>query len=131
MNAQPKTRVLLVDDQPLFLRTIRALLASYSDLEVVGEAQDGQEAVESVRRLLPTVVLMDIHLQRTMDGIRATRLITSQYPGVAVLGLSYDTRDYVMSAMQEAGAFEVLAKDDIADHLRDAIQRAAASMSDE
>ena len=131
MSAQPTIRVLLVDDQPLFLRTIRALLASYSDLEVVGEAQDGQEAVESVRRLLPAVVLMDIHLQRMMDGIEATRLISSEYPDVAILGLSNDTRQYVVSAMQEAGAFEVLRKEQPADEVYTAIQRAIASMSDE
>lgn len=54
-------------------------------------------------QLQPAVVLMDIHLRQTMDGITATRLIKAQYPGVAILGLSWDTREYVVSAMQQAG----------------------------
>jgi DNA-binding NarL/FixJ family response regulator len=74
---------------------------------------------------------MDIHLQRMMDGIAATRLITSQNPRVAVLGLSCDTRQYVVSAMQQAGAFEVLAKEQPAGDLYIAIQRASAAISDE
>ena len=130
MSTHP-IRVLVVDDQPLFLRTMRGLLDSYSDVEVVGVAGSGEEAIESVRRLRPSVVLMDIHLRRPMDGIAATRVIAKQCPDVAVLGLSYDRKDYVVSAMQEAGAFEVLAKDNIADLLHDAIRRAVASMSDD
>ena len=70
----PSIRVFLVDDHPLFRQTMRSLLAPYSNVELVGEASDGYEAVESVRRLQPSVVLMDIHLQRMMDGIMATRL---------------------------------------------------------
>jgi DNA-binding NarL/FixJ family response regulator len=68
MAAQSKIRVLLVDDHLMFRETMRSLLSCYSDLEVVGEASDGQEAVESVGQLQPAVVLMDINL-RKMDGI--------------------------------------------------------------
>jgi DNA-binding NarL/FixJ family response regulator len=127
----PCIRVLLVDDHALFRQTLRSLLTPYPNLDLVGEASDGQEAVENVARLQPSVVLMDIHLHRMMDGIAATRLITSQNPGVAVLGLSCDTRDYVVSAMRQAGAFEVLGKEQTADEVYGAIQRASASMSDE
>ena len=70
---------------------------------------------------------MDIHLHRTMDGIAATRLIKSQYSDVAVLGLSNETRDYVSIAMKEAGASEVLVKDQLGDQLRDALVRAVAA----
>jgi DNA-binding NarL/FixJ family response regulator len=131
MDVHPKIRVLLVDDHPLFRDTMCSRLAAYPNLKVVGQASNGHEALECVRRLEPSVVLMDIHLQRLMDGIAATRLITSQNPGVAVLGLSCDTRQYVISAMQQAGAFEVLAKEQPADEVYGAIQRASASMSDE
>ena len=131
MATAPRIRVFLVDDHSLFRQTMRSLLAPYSNVELVGEASDGYEAVESVRRLQPSVVLMDIHLQRMMDGITATRLITTQNPRVAVLGLSCDTRQYVVTAMHQAGAFEVLAKEQSVDDVYGAIQRASASVSDE
>ena len=105
MTKAARIRVLLVDDHPLFRQTLRSLLAPYRNLELVGEASDGHEAVESVARLQPAVVVMDIHLQRMMDGIGATHLITSQNPGVAVVGLSCDTRQYVVSAMQASRGF--------------------------
>jgi DNA-binding NarL/FixJ family response regulator len=124
--AQSKIRVLLVDDHPMFRDTMRELLAAYPDLEVVGEASDGHEAVETVGRLRPTVVLMDINMQK-MDGITAARLITSQSPYVAILGLSCDTRQYVVYAMEKAGAFEVLIKGRSGDDVYKAIQRAVMS----
>jgi DNA-binding NarL/FixJ family response regulator len=129
MAAQSKIRVLLVDDHLMFRETMRSLLSRYSDLEVVGEASDGQEAVESVGQLQPAVVLMDINL-RKMDGITAARLITSQYPHVAILGLTFDTRDYFVYAMEKAGALEVLTKGQSGDEVYGAIKRSVASMSD-
>jgi DNA-binding NarL/FixJ family response regulator len=84
-----------------------------------------------VARLRPAVVLMDVHLGRTMDGIAATRVLKSQYPGIAVLGLSWDIREYVAAAMCQAGAFDVLAKEQPADEVYGAILRAVVSMSDE
>lgn len=132
MVTAPRIRVLLVDDNPLFLQTMRSLLETYPDVEVIGTANDGGQAVERVAELQPAVVLMDVHLRRTMDGIAATRMIISRCPGVAILGLSWDTRDYVVSAMLQAGAFEVLMKDRSAgNEVHGAIQRAVASMSDE
>ena len=132
MVTAPRIRVLLVDDNPLFLQTMRSLLETYPDVEVIGTANDGGEAVERVAELQPAVVLMDVHLRRTMDGIAATRMIISRCPSVAILGLSWDTRDYVVSAMLQAGAFEVLMKDRSAgNEVHGAIQRAVASMSDE
>jgi DNA-binding NarL/FixJ family response regulator len=66
-----------------------------------------------------------------MDGIAATRLLRRQCPEVAVLGLSWDTREYVVSAMYQAGALDVLAKEKTADEVHGAILRAVASVSDE
>ena len=107
MDAAPPLRVLLVDDNAVFRRTILSLLDSYPDLELIGGARDGDEALEMVNRLHPAVVLMDIHLRRPTDGIAATRLLLNKCPGLAVLGLSWDNRDYVATAMS---GFEVLAK---------------------
>ena len=110
---------------------MRSQLASYRDLEVIGEVSNGAEAIELVGRLRPTVVLMDIHLGRMMDGIAATRVLATLYPDVAVLGLSWDTKEYVVSAMHQAGALDVLVKGQTADEVHRAILRAVASMSDE
>ncbi len=105
----------------MFRQTMRSVLETYSDLEVVGEASDGQEAVESVGRLRPAVVLMDINLP-TMDGITASRLITSQHPDVVILGLTVDSREHFLYAMQKASAFEVLTKGQSGGEVYEAIQ---------
>jgi DNA-binding NarL/FixJ family response regulator len=130
MTKAPPIRVLLVDDNTLFRQTIRSLLTPYPNIELVGEASDGCEAVASVGRLRPTLVLMDINMPK-MDGVTATQVITSQYPDVAILGLSCETREYFVHAMLRAGAFDVLKKEQNADDVYDAIQRANASISDE
>lgn len=131
MASAPSIRVLIVDDEPLFRRAMRSMLGSYSDIEIIAEASDGYEAIEHVKQLQPTVVLMDIHLNRSIDGIAATRLIKDRHPDVAILGLSVDTRDYIVAAMEQAGAFEVLNKELSGQDVYQAIQWAAASMSDE
>jgi DNA-binding NarL/FixJ family response regulator len=131
MDTAAPIRVLLVDDNLVFRQTIRGLLRTYSDLEVVGEASDGNAAVQMAGSLQPAVVLMDVHLGRAMDGIATTKVLTSQCPGLAVLGLSWDTREYVASAMQQAGALDVLAKEQTADEVHRAIVSAVASMADE
>ena len=131
MAAAACIRVLVVDDSPTFRQTMRTLLATYPDIEQVGEASNGKEALECVQRLHPNVVLMDIHLHRVMDGIGATRLILAAYPNVAIIGMSLDKRQYVISGMEQAGAFEVLTKDEVtASDVHSAIQRAFASMRD-
>lgn len=131
MDPAQHIRVLIVDDSAVFRRTMRSVLARYPELEVVGEASTGNESVEMAATLQPEVVLMDIHLGRVMDGIAATRLLASHCPRVAVLGLSCDTRAYVAAAMREAGALDVLAKEQTPEQVQEAILRAVASMSDE
>ena len=111
MEPESKVRVLLVDDNSLVRQTMRDILQPHSDVEVVGEASDGQEAVAYVGMLQPVLVVMDMNLHR-MDGIRATRMIKTEYPHVLVLGYSADPKDYNVSAMKQVGAFEVLQKDD-------------------
>ena len=131
MDTAPRIGVLVVDDNVLYRRTILSLLRLYPDLEVIGEASDGNEALQLASRLQPAVVLMDVHLGRAMDGIAATRILANQYPEMAVLGLSWDIREYVVSAMQQAGALDVLAKEQTADEVHQAILSAVASMLDE
>ena len=82
-----KIRILLADDHTLMRAGIRALLEKQHDMEVVGEAADGQEALQKAAELGPDVVLMDIAMPG-MDGTEATKQIKSQYPSVRILALS-------------------------------------------
>lgn len=105
-------RVLLVDDQVLVRAGFRALIDSEEDLEVVGEASDGEEAVELTGRLLPDVVLMDIRMPR-LDGIEATRRIAAneRLRDVRLVILTtFETDEYVFEALR-AGASGFLVKD--------------------
>src|SRR5687768_14369140 len=111
-DSHPKARairVLLVDDHPTVRETLRRALQAYPNIEVIGEASDGDEALARVEHLQPAVVVMDINMPR-MDGVTATRLIRMQYPEIAVIGLSVDNREYQLFAMKKAGAFGVLQK---------------------
>ena len=118
--------MLLVDDNFLVRQTMRDILQPHPDIEVVGEASDGNEAVAYVGILQPVLVVMDMNMHK-MDGIRATRSIKTEYPHVLVLGYSADPKDYNVSAMQQVGAFEVLQKDDAMKDLYAAIRRGVAS----
>src|SRR5690606_20752379 len=103
-------RVLLVDDQSLLRLGFRALLDRQPDLEVVGEAADGAEAVTMVQALQPDVALMDVRMP-TMDGIEATRRIVESGSPVRVLVLTtFDLDEYVYAALR-AGASGFLLKD--------------------
>ncbi|WP_329110100.1 response regulator transcription factor [Micromonospora sp. NBC_01699] len=118
-------RILLADDQPLLRTGFRMVLSAETDLDIVGEAGDGSEAVELARRLLPDVVLMDIRMPR-MDGVAATRAIVESRLPVRVLILTtFDLDEYVVGALR-AGASGFLAKDVPADDLVTAIRTVAA-----
>lgn len=119
-------RVLLADDQPMVRQALRSALQDYPNIEVVGEASDGDEAVAAASKLQPSVIVMDISMSK-MDGITATRLIKTQHPHIGVVGLSVHLQDYQLKAMQQAGAFEVLSKDNAVTELYSAVQRAIAS----
>ena len=127
MEPGSKVRVLLVDDNFMVRQTMRDILQRHPDIEVVGEASDGDEAVAYVGMLQPVLVVMDMNM-RKMDGIRATRSIKTEYPHVLVLGYSADPKDYNVSAMKQVGAFEVLQKDDAMKDLYGAIQRGVGSI---
>lgn len=108
--AEPRVRVFLVDDHPVVRQGLRAYLESRDDFEVVGEAGDGDAAIEAVTRLSPDVVLMDLVMPR-LGGVAAIRRLREDAPGVRVLVLtSFASDDQVVPAI-EAGAAGYLLKD--------------------
>ena len=119
------TRLLIVDDQALVRAGLRAILGEEPDIELVGEAGDGEEALTVAARVRPDVVLMDIRMPR-MDGLEATRRICAAEgaPRIVIL-TTFDLDEYVYEALR-AGASGFLLKDAPADDLVRAVRVAAA-----
>ncbi|MBK8901130.1 MAG: response regulator transcription factor [Anaerolineaceae bacterium] len=121
-------RVLLVDDQALFREGLHTLLSVHDDLEVVGEASNGQEAIDAVAKLAPDVVLMDLRMP-VLNGVAATRQITQSAATSRVIVLTtFDDDDYVFDGLR-AGAVGYLLKDVPSAKLVEAIRAAARGES--
>jgi DNA-binding NarL/FixJ family response regulator len=120
-----RTRVLLVDDHAMVRRGLREFLGLFEDIEVVGEAGDGLDAVEAAARLRPDVIVMDLNLPR-LDGVAATREIRAATPGVEVVALTAFVDEERVLAALEAGAAGFLLKDAEADDVAAAIRAARA-----
>ncbi|WP_414656490.1 response regulator [Deinococcus sp. VB343] len=120
--------LLLVDDHPVVRKGTRELLEGESDMQVLGEAGSGEEALAQARALAPDVILMDVSMPG-MNGIEATKAIKAEQPGVGVLVLtSYDDDAYVF-ALLEAGAAGYLLKNASEDDLLGAVRAVAAGES--
>ena len=118
-------RVLVADDQAMVRAGFRMLLAEEDDIEVVGEAENGLEAVDKVARFRPNVILMDIRMPE-LDGLEATRRILAADPAARILVLTtFDLDEYVYEALQ-AGASGFVLKDDPPEQLLAAIRTVAA-----
>ena len=119
--------VLIADDQPLMRAALRMYLEAESDIDVVGEAGDGEKAVALAEQLRPVVVVMDIRMPN-LDGVEATRRLTTRNNGDSVRVLvitTFDLDDYVVEALR-AGASGFLLKDATADELVHAVRVVAA-----
>jgi len=124
-NASPNgpTRVLLVDDHAMVRRGLRDFLGNFDDIEVVGEAGDGQEALTATAALRPDVVVMDLNLPR-LDGVEATRELRATRPDVEVVALTGFVEEARVMAAIEAGAAGFLLKDAEPDDVAAAIRAA-------
>jgi DNA-binding NarL/FixJ family response regulator len=118
-------RILIADDHEVVRQGLRTFLELDPELEVVGEAADGREAVRLAQRLRPDVVLMDL-LMPELDGIAATQLIRQQLPDTEVVALTSVLEDAAVVGAVRAGAIGYLLKDTRAQELRQAIKAAAA-----
>src|ERR687889_2590226 len=115
-------RILIADDHELVRDGIKHMLGYEEDLEVVGEASNGQEVVDQSRRLKPDLVLMDVRMPE-MDGLEATRAIKAEQPYVSVLVVTtYENPDYLFEALK-AGAAGYILKDAPNRQLPNAIRR--------
>jgi len=125
MSTSSPIRVMIVDDHGMVRRGLVAYLKNITDLELVGEARDGQEAVQMCEQLQPDVILMDL-IMPEMSGAAATRIIHKQWPQVQVIALtSFQEKELVQEALQ-AGAISYLLKNVSGDDLAQAIRAAYA-----
>ncbi len=118
-----KIRVLLVDDQPLFREGLGTLLSIWEDIEIAGEAGDGEEALAETAAASPDVVLMDLRMP-VLDGVAATRRLQQSFPDVKVIILTtFDDDEHVIEGLR-AGAVGYLLKDVSSEKLVEAIRAA-------
>ena len=116
------TRIMLVDDHAMMRAGIERLIVSRTDMEVVGQAENGRIAVELAAELNPDVIIMDVSMPE-MDGIEATRLIKSRNPNTKIIALSlFDKPEYV-TGMIDAGASGYVCKNNVVEELIGAIQK--------
>lgn len=118
-----KIRVMIVDDHNVVRSGLSAFLQAFDDLDMVGEAAGGADALQKCGELQPDVVLMDL-IMPEMDGVEATRLIRNQYPSVQVVALTSFKDDELVQKVVKAGAIGYILKNTTATELANAIRNA-------
>ena len=121
MIAENRIRVLIVDDHAILRAGLAGLLRTQPDIEVIGEAEDGEQGVELARTLQPDVVVMDVSMPG-VNGIAATHRISVERPNVRIVALSLHESEQMASALRDAGAAVYLTKGESADELIAAIR---------
>ena len=120
-----KTRVLIVDDHQVFREGLKLVINRQADMEVVGEAEDGEKAIALTRELLPDIIIMDVKMP-LMDGAEATSRILAEMPGMKILALSIYADDGFMASMMRAGALGYILKGCDIEELSNTIRRTAS-----
>lgn len=124
MDLKEPVRVLVVDDHFVVRAGVCNLLSGVADIEVVGEAEDGRQAVEEAERCAPDVILMDLRLPK-LDGVEATRRILAARPGVGILMLTTEDAEADVLTAVEAGAMGYVSKSSRKEELLEAIRSIA------
>ena len=120
-----KIRVLIVDDHRVFRDGLKLVINRQADMEVVGEAEDGEKAIALTRELLPDIIIMDVKMP-LMDGAEATSRILAEMPGMKILALSIYADDGFMANMMRAGALGYILKGCDIEELSNTIRRTAS-----
>ena len=118
---KPRHRVLIVDDLAADRTLLRILLEQHEEFEIVGEAGDGEEAVQFAEVYEPDIILMDVHLPR-LNGVEATRRISRMFPAAVIIGISSQYSPYAYNAMTAAGAAAFVRKQDAVEFVYKTIQ---------
>ena len=126
MNQGHIIKILITDDNLMFRKILRAFLDSKNGIEVVGEAENGQIAIQKVIELCPDVVLMDVNMP-VLDGIEATSEIRRMSLRVKIIAVSNNDDEYYMRKMETAGASSFVSKDKIAEEIEQSIHNAVAA----
>jgi DNA-binding NarL/FixJ family response regulator len=121
-------RVLLVDDQSVIRQAVGSWLGAEPDMHIIGEAEDGESAVQLVTQLKPDIVLMDIDMPR-LDGLAATSALHDAAPQSAVVILSLYDDDFLQTRARQAGAAAFVSKHQALDELAAVIREVARSLS--
>jgi len=120
-----KTRILIVDDHQMYRDALKKLINRETDMEVVGEAENGEKAITLTRELLPDVILMDVKMP-IMDGAEATTRILNELPSMKILALSIYADDEFMANMMRAGTVGYILKGCDAEELFEVIRKATS-----
>lgn len=123
MTQQDGIKLLIVDDHEMVRRGLMSFLRTFDDLAVVGEASNGEEAIDACERLHPDVVIMDL-MMPGMDGFAATQIIRERFPEVTIIALSSSGDTKSVTAAMQAGAISYLLKNVGTDQLAEAIRAA-------
>jgi two-component system, NarL family, response regulator LiaR len=128
MNTSQTIRVMLVDDHNVVRSGLATFLRAYDDLELVGEAKNGLEALNLCRKKKPDVILMDLMMPE-MDGIAATRAILADYPEIRIIAMTSFEDEQLVQGVLAAGAISYLLKNVTSDELARAIRDAVSGRS--
>lgn len=123
MSDKQPIRVMIVDDHQMVRRGLSLFIRGYSDLELVGEAANGEEAIHLTDRLQPDIILMDI-IMPEINGIEATRIIRERHPNIQIIALTRSSDTDMVTAAMQAGAISYLLKNVSDDGLINAIRAA-------
>jgi len=128
MDTPQKIMVMLVDDHNVVRSGLATFLRAYDDLELVGEARNGREALNLCRQMRPDVILMDLMMPE-MDGITATRAILADYPEIKIIAMTSFEEEELVQGVLAAGAISYLLKNVTSDELAKAIRDAVSGKS--